>query len=110
MRALILALAFVASCGGWTRADTLGELAFLVPTTLDETQTQTITYHCAESNPIIGECGQRVAVGNYFFGALVIHAVVSAALPPGARTWWQALTVGGELATVWKNYGDGISP
>lgn len=110
MRALVLLLG-LAACGGWTHKDTVLELSFLVAASGDEMQTQAITFHCAETNPIVGPCGRGPGgVGGYFFVADIVHAGISALLPAGApRTFWQGLTTGGELATVWKNYGDGFA-
>lgn len=87
----------------------VGETAFQLPAVADELQTLTITAKCRENNPIIGNCGQHVSVGLYFFTASVIHVAVSWLLPKRARRWWQALTAGGEIAIVWNNHGDGIS-
>lgn len=86
-----------------------GEAVFQIPAAVDEMQTLTITAKCRENNPIIGNCGQNVSVGVYFFTASVIHIAVSWLLPPKARRWWQGLTAGGEIAIVWNNHGDGIA-
>lgn len=108
MKALTLAIA-LAGCGGWTTADTLREVAFMTPTTLDWGQTMHIVKNCAELNPIIGECGQRVSPGYYFPAMIVLHAAVAALLPPGPREAWQYIAAGGELSTIWLNYRNGVS-
>lgn len=101
--ALIFALG-LASCFA------AGELAFVAPTTVDELQTVNIVARCQEANPIIGECGQRVSVGLYFFAFELGHALVSYLLPPSARVWWQGVTIGTEVHTAWRNHLDGFDP
>jgi hypothetical protein len=101
---LILALT---SCDGWRKRDTALELAFFGTTAIDWRQTTTITTDCAESNPMIGRCGDTVPPNIYFPLALVAHAVVAACLPPTWRTVFQSFTIGLEAGTIFSNDRDG---
>jgi hypothetical protein len=104
MTRLVLVFALLAGCGGWTKRDTLAELGFATITADDWRQTRTITRHCDEINPLIGPCGENLPVDGYFPAAILLHAAISAALPPRWRTLWQGVTIGAELNQVWRNH------
>jgi hypothetical protein len=60
---------------------------------------------CREANPIIGECGQRVAPGLFFPLTGVVHAIAAGLLPHGEwRRGFQMLSAGAEATTIWTNY------
>jgi hypothetical protein len=92
-----------AACQGWSHKDTVLEASFVAATTLDWQQTVGITESCAEVNPIIGACGQRVPVGFYFPVLLAAHAAISAVLPASWRGTWQGFTIGMESTTAYWN-------
>ena len=109
MKKFALVLALLASCGGWSKKDAALELGLMPAVAADWTQTEWITAHCQEGNPLIGACGQNVSLGWYFPATLAVHALVSAALPQGwLRTTWQAFTLGVEVKAVQRNSADGV--
>lgn len=106
----IVAVLALAACQGWSKRDTALELSYIVPTALDEGQTQWITAHCQEGNALVGRCGDGpVPQEVYFPLTVVVHAAISAAIPQGWwRTTWQALTLGVEAKTVQRNAAEGV--
>ena len=99
-----LLLVILAGCGGWSKKDTVMELGFAAATTVDWHQTEAITYNCAETNPVLGRCGERMPVDAFMPIAMVAHAAISAVIPPRWRTIWQALGIGAEVSTDFENY------
>lgn len=69
---------------------------------LDWKQTYAITGRCTESNPVLGECGQRFPVTAYF--PMVIMTTLFAA---EMTKEWREVLLGGMIgvqgATVWDN-------
>jgi hypothetical protein len=109
------ALLLLFACAHWSAQDTILQTTVTVASMGDWTQSQNIVDACEETNPVIGACGQRLNVNLYFALFIVAHGAISAILPPRWRTIWQALFVGSELHTVYRNavdgYGlDGSSP
>lgn len=103
----IVALVLTAGCHHWSRRDTIAELGFASATTLDWAQTRGITQQCLEENPLLGACGENLAVGVYFPSMMLVHLAVAAVLPPRWRLAWQALAIGAEVNQVWRNQANG---
>jgi hypothetical protein len=103
----LLVIGFLGACGGWSKRDTLRELAFTGVTSADWYQTNSIVQTCSEQNPIMGHCGQNIRPNFYMPAAIVLHALVSAALPGKYRDAWQYTTLGAEGLQVWSNYRNG---
>ncbi len=107
MKRLIILSLCLGACGGWTRKDTLLEIANAGVTAVDWHQTEKIVYFCQEQNPIIGVCGDRAPVDIYMPSMILVHAGISMLLPPKYRTLWQAVSLGIESETVYSNYASG---
>lgn len=96
-RAALLALA-VAACtpAEWTRTDTAAQLAVTASLAVDYQQTrQALDEGAVESNPVMGESGERVAPEVYFPAVAVIALTGAVALPRP----WRGILQGG-LFTV----------
>lgn len=104
MKSLLLLLTLTACPADWSKKDTALESVALTMTTTDLFQTHNITDNCTESNPIIGDCGQRVDYRLYFLSVTVIEVVVSRLLPANSRSVFMGAWGGAEAATVWDNY------
>jgi hypothetical protein len=108
--ALVLAL-LCTSCAagrGWSRADTLAQVAFAAEIMVDEYQTAGwIAPHCLERNPVVGHCGERVPPAVYMAAAVVLETAVAWALPPAWRRWFEGVAVGVELDVVVGNWQTG---
>lgn len=102
MRCWLLVLALV-GCEGWRKQDTVLEAAFLGASAIDWHQTINITNACAESNPMIGTCGDVVPPNAYFPLAMLVHVAIAACLPHTWRTIFQAFSAGVEVGTVVGN-------
>lgn len=103
--------AMLGGCAGWSKTDTIAEAGFAAATTVDGLQSVGITHGCAEANPVIGPCGERVPLGIYMPSMVVLHAAVSALLPRGAwRRGWQMATLGVEGGAAYSNYLLGWGP
>ncbi len=90
---------------GWSRADTAAQFAFAATQAIDEVQTRDwIAPHCAEANPIIGQCGENVPVTVYMAGALVLEMTVAAMLPPSWRRVFEGAALGVEGDVIWGNW------
>ena len=102
MKTLLPVLLTCSACVGWSKTDTLAELAFTGEVAVDTAQSITIGVKCQEENPIVGQCGQRLAF--YMPATAIVHGVVSALLPPGHwRRNWQVFTLGVEASSVMAN-------
>jgi hypothetical protein len=106
MRCWLLIIVLM-GCQGWRKQDTALELAFAGTTVIDWHQTMDITSDCAESNPMIGHCGDTVPPNLYFPVAIIAHAAIAACLPHAWRTVFQAFSVGVEAGTIYSNERDG---
>lgn len=108
--AIALALTGCAAGQGWTAANTAMELGFVAEVAIDAYQTsQSILPACAELNPIVGRCGERVPLAVYVPVGIALHAAVAWALPPRLRNIFQIGSLGLEGAVVglnWSTDGD----
>lgn len=103
MRALLLT--FLLGCGGWGKADTILELTGQAANAYDWRQSEKITQAGLETNAILGPHGDRVPLDAYCGSVMILHFLVSAALPRGPwRTAWQGLSAGLELHVVYNNW------
>lgn len=105
VRLIAIAVLVIGGCcpARYSKTDLALEGTFAAELAVDGAQTRAIVDDCQEYNPVIGPCGQRVPYPAYILGALVIHAAISAVLPPRARTIWQSITVGVEAHTLYYN-------
>lgn len=103
--AMALVLTGCAAGRGWTAANTAMELGFAGEVAIDAYQTaRYILPACAELNPIVGRCGDRVPLGVYVPVGLVLHAAVAWALPPRLRNLFQIASLGIEGAVIGVNW------
>lgn len=58
---------------------------------------------CAELNPIVGRCGERVPLAVYVPVGFALHAAVAWMLPPRWRDVFQGLTVATEALAIGLN-------
>lgn len=108
---VIMVVCLVAGCGGWERRDTVLELTSAGFNITDGLESRAVVARCLESNPVIGRCGDRMELGTYVPVTLVLHAIVSAALPAGRiRMTWQLASIGLEGAIVANNMSLGYMP
>lgn len=100
---LAVAFMFLAACASWTRTEKGLAVAYATETTVDAVQTRSIVNDCAEVNPLIGRCGDRIPVPVYF--PLLDIAVIGAAalMPHGWRTAFLAFMSGQEADVVYVN-------
>ncbi len=103
MRALLLILLLAGCPANWRHRDSAAETALFTVTTIDWSQTRGITANCSESNPIIGECGDRVNIHVYFVGVLLTELLVARLLPSHWRSVLHGAWIGAETATVIDN-------
>lgn len=82
-------------------------LAFMA---IDGLETSAIAAHCAETNPIIGPCGQRVPVTFYFPFIMAAHGASTFVMPQKYRPWWISAALGLEIATLWESFQLGWRP
>ena len=74
--------------GGWTKADTARQAAFVTVTAMDWMQTRQIAQNpdkYRELNPILGEHPSTGEVDVYFAAAIAAHTGIAMALPPDYR-------------------------
>ncbi len=105
---MVLMAIMLAGCGagrGWTGANTAMELGFAGEVAIDTYQTsRSILPACAELNPIVGRCGDRVPLAVYVPVGLVLHAAIAWALPPRLRNLFQIASLGVEGAVIGLNW------
>ena len=104
---MVLVLACATGCHGWSKQDTLLELAGQASFVMDERQTVAAIANprMGEINPIIGLNGQNMSPATYFVGMGVLHVAIAAALPRGwIRTAFQLATVGYEVPLEIRNH------
>ena len=106
---LLDACALAPPADDWTRFNTIAELSFQTVNAIDAFQTARIRgrHDLREGEPItraiIGEKPSPGEVATYFGAMAVSHYLISRALPPKWRPWFQVVTVGYEGRTVWRN-------
>lgn len=103
----------------WDRGDTACEVVAAGLTVIDWGQTRDIRNHKGklELNPILGPTPSNAAVDNYFGMVLLLHPLISAALPKQAdlfgieirpRQAWQYFYIGVESTAISSNYRGGL--
>jgi hypothetical protein len=98
-------------CENWTKTDTSFESIYVGLTIIDWGQTRDIAKHpqqYSEMNPFLGKHPSLDKVDTIIPLGIVAHGLVSMALPPKYRRYWQVLFIGGEIAAVWNNYNVGL--
>jgi 6-phosphofructokinase len=92
----------------WTWSDTAWEAAFAAAVIVDVRQTSTaLATGRVELNPVMGRRpsdGRLAAAAAIAVGA---HALISTALPPEHRRWWQAVSLAAEGTAVGHNFAVG---
>lgn len=85
---LILALVLMVGCGKpWTTTNKVLMTSTFTMIMTDFAQTTEIVNDCAEMNPIIGPCGERVHIMIYFPVVITAIAVMTDTLPPRWRNY-----------------------
>jgi hypothetical protein len=95
----------------WTKTDTILEGIFIAETVIDWGQTRDIALRpsqYAESNPILGKHPSLSKVDTYFPVAIIAHGVISMALPPKYRKYWQLIWIGIETGATINNASGGV--
>lgn len=132
IRLLVLALVLLSGCASanWTQGDSIRQGAIVALQTADYLQTRTIAVEMVpesyterpngsserfyahprwrETNPMLGEHPTTGQVNIFFAAGIIGNAVISYALPPRYRAWWQAASIGLEGYYVGRNYQAGI--
>jgi len=94
----------------WTKTDTALESMYAGLTIVDWGQTRNMIkeggYH--EINPLLGRHPSLDEVDILIPAAIVAHGLISMALPPKYRIYWQAVFIGIEGFTVLSNYNIGL--
>lgn len=117
---LMVFVALLPACGGWSKRDTILELAAQGSFVADWRQTRAAVARAdrdyraglrgddlsmAEVNPIIGDHGQNISPDAYFLCTGLLHATVAAAIPRGKwRTAFQLLTIASQAKTIYENH------
>lgn len=104
LKLAIIALLLLVGCSNWSHMDTARELAFVGESAADWSESQGIVLKCDEQNPLVGKCGDAAGLTIYMPATMILHAVVSAVLPPSYRHGWQYITLGAEGSTVASNW------
>jgi hypothetical protein len=103
----------------WSREDTVREAVGLGLTVIDYGQTMDIASRDdrVELNPILGPHPSREEVRDYFLAVIVLHPLISAALPAEAnlfgykakpRMAWQYFYIGVEATATVSNFNGGL--
>lgn len=96
-------------CEDWTKTDTVFEVVYGALTTIDWGQTRSdVSDKYREMNPILGNRPLRREIDTLIPLGIVAHGLISMALPPKYRRYWQVIFIGGEIAAVWNNYNVGL--
>lgn len=107
MKALVLVISLVGSgCIGWTKANTIAEIAFVAEQTVDYKQTTEGISYSAEGNPLIGDHGQNVSPQAFFLTGTLLHIFVAGALPRYWREGFQAYTIAYQGYNIYDNVGN----
>jgi hypothetical protein len=109
--ACVAALAIAAGCGArWSRRDVLLEASSATVNLIDASQSTAIAAAGLESNPFIGQHGERMGVWPYAITAAVLHVLVTDTLPASWRPAWQGASIGFEGALVVDSWRKGWRP
>lgn len=123
MKSLLVVLLFASTSYAanwqWTKGDIAREVVSAGITVIDWGQTQDIRNHngIVELNAILGNKPSRAAVNTYFASVMVLHPLISAALPSEAellgmevhpRAAWQYIYFGVEAAAISSNFRGGL--
>lgn len=73
----------------------------------DYAQTRGITRDCRESNPIMGNCGQRMTADAYFALVIPVHILGSFIIPKDYRHAYQGAVLGVEANAIIANVKGG---
>lgn len=103
----------------WDAADYAREAVALGLTVVDWGQTRDIRHHAGmkELNPILGREPSDGKVNGYFATVMILHPLVTAALPKQAtvlgmkispRTAWQYFYIGVEATAISSNWNGGL--
>lgn len=102
-----LALVLLTACGpqhAFSKSDYVLETTFAAETAVDWRESGRFVDDCHESNPAIGACGDRVPLDVYIPVSVILHAVITYAIPRGSwRTAWLGFSAGAELDTIYSN-------
>lgn len=101
MKALALVLLVACTPAQRTVALASASTALLA---VDWHQTRGIVKECAETNPVIGQCGERVSPDTYFPVVALVHLAVGATLPRHWRELWFSTIAGVQGSTTWLNW------
>ena len=91
----------------WSQADTARELTWTALHAVDWGQTLDISDHPErfyEINPCLGEHPSRGKVNRYFALGTIAHPLISGALSPKYRVWWQYVSIGISGGVVIHNH------
>ena len=94
------------------RNEVIAETAFVGLALLDWNQTLQIAKHpdeYSETNFIIGEHPSEGRVNILMPAGIVLHALVTYALPRKYRSFWQYVWIGEEAACVYQNWRTGLT-
>ena len=113
MKIVLIIAIFVMGCanGGWSREDTYRQAGVVTLSGIDWMQTRKIAKNpddYYERNPLLGSHPSTEKVDAYFAASIAAHTVVSAALPPEYRKWWQYVSIGVEAGVVASNFSIGL--
>jgi hypothetical protein len=117
--AIMLSTPVLAADWTWSKEDTVREVVGLGLTVIDYGQTMDLATRedRVELNPILGPHPSRENVRDYFLAVLVLHPLISLALPAEAdifgykakpRMAWQYFYIGVEVTATASNYNGGL--
>ena len=98
--------------GSLNRNEIIAETVFVGLAVLDWNQTLQIAKHpdeYSETNFIIGEHPSEGRVNILMPAGIVLHALVTYALPRKYRSFWQYVWIGEEAACVYQNWRTGLT-
>ena len=98
--------------GELSREELIAETAFVGLAILDWNQTIQVAKHpdrYSETNPVIGKHPSVERVNLLMPAGIVLHALVTYALPRKYRPFWQYVWIGEETACVYQNWKSGLT-
>lgn len=95
---------------GWSKADTYRQIASTALVATDWMQTREIATNdqFTEQNPILGEYPTTKEVDIYMGVSILLQTLISGALAPEYRQYWQYGTIVGRAICVGHNYSIGV--